>query len=271
MGTHMKHTRAFANGQIEAMIERGVGLLTMVNPDRKNAITAAMWRAIPEAMHWLHSDNQARVVVLRGSGSKDFSAGADISEFTELRKDATSARIYEASNSRAFAAVREAPVPVVAAIQGICYGGGFGLAAAADLRIASEDALFAVPAARLGLAYPADAVQDFVRGLGSQMARRALFTGASLTARELLTCGFLSEVTSAEALPAQTQILAEAIAENAPLSLRASKLALRAVELADDDLLREAEILGAQTFDSQDYAEGRAAFAARRRPVFTGK
>ena len=94
------------------------------------------------------------------------------------------ARIYEASNSRAFAAIREAPVPVIAAIRGICYGGGFGLAAAADLRLASAEAVFAVPAAKLGLAYPADAVQDFVRGLGSQLARKALFTGAPLKAEE---------------------------------------------------------------------------------------
>ena len=271
MGTRMKPSKAFAHGQIEATSADGVGLLQFANPARKNAVTAAMWRAIPEAIHWLHAESGARVIVLSGAGARDFSAGADISEFTELRKDAATARVYEASNSRAFAAIREAPVPVVAAIRGICYGGGFGLAAAADLRLASEDALFAVPAARLGLAYPADAIQDFVRGLGSQMARRALFTGASLTAQELLTCGFLSEVTFAETLETQTLILAEAIAQNAPLSLRASKLALRAVELADEDLLREAEILGGQTFDSADYAEGRAAFAERRRPVFTGK
>jgi enoyl-CoA hydratase/carnithine racemase len=271
MGTCMKQSKAFANGQIEATSIEKVGRLEIVNPARKNAVTAAMWRAIPEAVHWLHAESAAQVIVISGSGGQDFSAGADISEFTELRKDAATARIYEASNSRAFAALREAPVPVIAAIRGICYGGGFGLAAAADLRIASQEALFAVPAARLGLAYPADAVQDFVRGLGSQMARRALFTGASLTATELHACGFLSEVTSAETLETQTLILAEAIAQNAPLSLRASKLALRAVELADEDLLREAEILGAQTFDSHDYAEGRVAFAERRRPVFTGK
>ncbi|PYB71241.1 enoyl-CoA hydratase-related protein [Rhizobium wuzhouense] len=267
----MKRSKAFANGQIEATSGDGIGLLQIVNPMRKNAVTAAMWRAIPEALHWLHADAAARVIVLSGAGSRDFSAGADISEFTELRKDAATARVYEASNSRAFAAIREAPIPVIAAVRGICYGGGFGLAAAADLRIASEEALFAVPAARLGLAYPADAVQDFVRGLGSQMARRALFTGGSLTAQELFACGFLSEVTSPDALERQSLALAEAISQNAPLSLRASKLALRAVELADEDMLREAEILGAQTFDSADYREGRAAFAERRRPVFKGE
>lgn len=267
----MKQSNTFAKGFIKAFSEGAKGLLVIDNPERKNAVTAAMWRAIPEAIHWLHATAEARVIVLIGAGDRDFSAGADISEFTELRKDATTARIYEASNSRAFAAVREAPVPVIAAIRGICYGGGFGLAAAADLRLACADAVFAVPAARLGLAYPADAVQDFVRGLGSQMARRALFTGAPLKAPELLAAGFLSELTESGDLESQADILAETIAANAPLSLRASKLALRAVELDDDDLLREAEILGASTFESDDYREGRAAFAERRRPAFIGR
>lgn len=267
----MKQSHSFATGFIKAFCEAGTGLLVLDNPQRKNAVTAAMWRAIPDAIHWLHVDAGARVIVLAGGGHADFCAGADISEFSELRKDAATARIYEASNSRAFAAIREAPVPVIAAIRGVCYGGGFGLAAAADLRLASSDAVFAVPAARLGLAYPADAVQDFVRSLGSQLARRLLFTGGALKAQELLASGFLSELTGPDDLDQRAQILGDTIAANAPLSLRASKLALRAVEQGDDDLLREAEIIGASTFESDDYREGRAAFAERRRPIFTGR
>ena len=266
----MKQSNTLANGFIKAFVDGAKGLLVIDNPLRKNAITAAMWRAIPDAIHWLHAEAGARVIVLAGGGQADFSAGADISEFTELRKDAATARVYEASNSRAFAAIREAPVPVITTIRGICYGGGFGLAAAGDLRLASTDAVFAVPAAKLGLAYPADAVQDFVRGLGSQLARKALFTGAPLKPAELMAAGFLCEVTTTADLETRTDILAEAIAANAPLSLRASKLALRAVELGDDDLLREAEVIGASTFESEDYREGRAAFAERRRPVFRG-
>ncbi|MBU0737183.1 MAG: enoyl-CoA hydratase/isomerase family protein [Alphaproteobacteria bacterium] len=267
----MKQSISFANGFIKAFVEAGTGLLILDNKQRKNAVTAAMWRAIPEAIHWLHVEAEARVIVISGAGTADFSAGADISEFTELRKDTQTARVYEASNSRAFAAIREAPVPMIAAIRGVCYGGGFGLAAATDLRIAASDAVFAVPAARLGLAYPADAVQDFVRGLGSQMARRALYTGAAMKASDLFGCGFLSEITEPDELEQRVKMLADTIAANAPLSLRASKLALRAVEQADDDLLREAEIIGASTFESADYREGRSAFAERRRPVFTGR
>lgn len=267
----MKHTSQFAAGKILATCQNGVGILTIDNPERKNAINAAMWRAIPDAMHWLVSDAGARVVMLTGGGTKDFSAGADISEFPTVRKDTATARVYESDNSAAFSAIRNARIPVIAAIRGICYGGGFGLAAAADLRIAADDAAFAVPAARLGLAYPADAVQDFFHALGPQLARKMLFTGLAVGASELCEAGFLLEITAPAALDAAALSLAEIIAANAPLSMQASKLALRAVATNDDDLLREAEVIGAATFDSADYAEGRAAFAEKRRPVFSGR
>lgn len=266
----MKRTHDFAAGRIRAASQAGTGILLIANTERKNAINGAMWRAIPEAMHWLCGEGEARVILLMGAGENDFSAGADISEFPVVRKDTPTARLYEAENSKAFAAIRDSNVPVIAAIRGICYGGGFGLAAAADLRIAAEGSAFAVPAARLGLAYPADAVQDFVESMGTQMARMALYTGAPMSPAQLLACGFLLQVTMPEALEVEALKLAETIAGNAPLSVRASKLAIRAATQKDEDLLREAEVLGASTFDSADYAEGRAAFAERRRPAFTG-
>ncbi len=266
----MKQIRDFAAGKIRAESLDGLGLLVIDNPERKNAITAAMWRSVPNAVHWLCGEAGARAIVLSGAGGRDFSAGADISEFPVVRKDTATARLYEAGNSSAFAAIREARVPVIAAIRGICYGGGFGLAAACDLRIADDTAAFAVPAARLGLAYPADAVQDFARSLGDQMARRALYTGAAIRAAELLACGFLLDIATPDALDDKVLMLAETIATNAPLSVQASKLALRAAAEKDDDLLREAEVVGASTFDSADYAEGRRAFAEKRKPVFTG-
>lgn len=267
----MKRIHDFAAGKIRAASQAGTGLLLIDNPDRKNAVTAAMWRAIPEAMHWLCGEGEARVIVLMGAGTTDFSAGADISEFPTVRKDTATARLYESENSKAFSAIRNARVPVIAAIRGICYGGGFGLAAAADLRIAAEGAAFAVPAARLGLAYPADAVQDFIRTLGAQMAGKALYTGLPMSVNDLLAAGFLLDMTTAEGLEPAALTLAETIAANAPLSVQASKLALRAASQQDDDLLREAEVIGAATFDSADYAEGRNAFAEKRRPQFTGR
>lgn len=267
----MPRLQDYAEGKLVAACENGVGTLTFHNEARKNAITAAMWRAIPKALQFLTSEAQARVIILAGAGGQDFSAGADISEFATVRKDTATARAYELDNSAAFRAIRAARVPTIAAIRGICYGGGFGVAAACDLRLADESARFAIPAARLGLAYPADAVQDIVLSLGNQMTRKLLYTGQPMSARELEASGFLLEIhPELQTLEKAVFSLAETIAGNAPISVATSKLSIRAVMENDNVLMSEAEVLGASTFESADYAEGRAAFAERRKPVFTG-
>ena len=266
----MKFEHDFAGDLIRATCGDAIGTITISNPERKNAVTAAMWRAIPQAVRLLTDEAHAHVIVLRGTGA-DFSAGADIGEFDSLRKNSETAVAYEALNSQAFAAIRHCRVPTIAAIRGVCYGGGFGLAAACDLRIAEQGARFSVPAVRLGIAYPADAVQDIVNALGPQMAKVALFTGAPLSSGKMAAAGFLLEEIEADAFDGEVSALAHAIAANAPIALHASKVAIRAVIERDGDLLREAEVIGAETFDSADYAEGRAAFAERRKPHFTGK
>ncbi len=206
---------------------------------------------------------------MRGAGH-DFSAGADIGEFDEVRRNAATARKYEASNSAAFAAFRNCAVPTIAAIRGACLGGGFGIAAACDIRIAAPDARFAVPAARLGLAYPHDAMADIVESCGPQLARFLTFSAATVDAETALRAGFLLEIRAAEELYERAAELAAQIAANAPMSIRASRAAIRAVLSRTPEDAEEARRLGAATFDSADYAEGRAAFRDRRKPLFRG-
>ncbi|HMM62819.1 MAG TPA: enoyl-CoA hydratase-related protein [Mesorhizobium sp.] len=247
----------------------GVAEIRLNRPHKKNAITHEMWVGLAAELEALSDDPAVRAVVLCGAGG-NFSAGADIGEFATLR-GADNARDYEAANSAAFAAVRACRLPVIAAIRGICFGGGFGLAAAADIRLAARGAQFCVPAAKLGLAYPQDAMQDIVFSAGPQMARYLAFTGARIGAEEAAAAGFLLEAVADEELDARAAAIAKAIAANAPLSVRASKLSIRAVlsgEAADAEAAREA---GAATFRSADYAEGRAAFAERRTPEFSGR
>ncbi|MBT1154228.1 enoyl-CoA hydratase/isomerase family protein [Aminobacter anthyllidis] len=248
----------------------GVATVVINRPARKNAITKAMWVELASHVNRLSSEPGVRVIVLRGAG-QDFSAGADISEFDTLRGDADSARAYEATNSAAFAALRNCTIPVIAAIRGICFGGGLGLAAACDLRIATPDALFAVPAARLGLAYPQDAMGDIVWAAGPQMARYLTYTAGRINAQAALSAGFLLEIVEALHFDTRVGEIARTIAENAPLSVRASKAAIRSALSHDAGEIAFAQAAGDATFLSDDYAEGRAAFAGRRTPVFKGK
>jgi enoyl-CoA hydratase/carnithine racemase len=265
----MNLTQAFAEGGIVAALEGHVGVLTISNARRKNALNLAMWQAVAEATAWLVAQD-ARVIILQGDGGVDFSAGADISAFDEVRKDTASALAYEAANSTAFAALREAPVPVIAKLRGICFGGGLGLAAAADIRIGDETGRFSVPAGKLGLAYPADAMADIVAALGQATARLAVFTARQFTAADLAGSGFLTIQVENAVLDDAVARMASDIAANAPLSVRASKVSIRAVVVGDAALQAEAARLGAATFDSTDYREGRAAFAEKRKAVFTG-
>lgn len=255
------------NEPLTVRLAGGVATLTFNRPGKKNAITHAMWLDIAARLERLGAAPATRAIVLAGSGA-DFSAGADIAEFDTLRGDGQSARRYEAANSAAFAAVRDAPVPVIAAIRGICFGGGFGLAAAADLRIASVDARFAVPAARLGLAYPVDAMIDIVTSAGAQLANYLTFSAATIDADAALAAGFLLEIAGDPDRRAHE--IAASIAANAPLSVRASKAAIRATLTGNAADVATATAAGDATFDSSDYAEGRAAFRARRQPKFSG-
>ena len=265
----MPHASQSPGPSLRLERDGAVARLTIDRPARRNALTGAMWEELAEIVTGI-GNGPDRALVLTGAGA-DFSAGADIGEFETLRKDADTARAYEAANSAAFAAVRNCAVPTVASIRGLCFGGGFGLASACDLRIGSRTALFSVPAAKLGLAYPQDAMQDIVSACGVQMARLLTYSASRIDAERAFQAGFLAELVDDGELDSHVTALAAAIAANAPLSIRASKAAIRAVETGRPDDIELAVACGAATFASSDYAEGRAAFRERRAPVFRGR
>ncbi|MEZ5811428.1 MAG: enoyl-CoA hydratase-related protein [Rhizobiaceae bacterium] len=255
---------------IRVVREGHVATVVLDRPDKKNAVTHGMWRHLAGLFDGFGGDDDLRAVIVRGAGT-DFCAGADIAEFEAVRRDAATARDYEAANDAAFAAIRNCPVPVIAAIAGVCYGGGFGIAAAADIRIATPGASFSVPAARLGLAYPVAAMADIVNAVGVQTAKYLTFSAGRIDVSDALRTGFIHEIVNDDALEGRAGALAATIAANAPLSVRASKASIRAAVTGARTDIDRAERLGKATFESGDYAEGRAAFAERRKPSFNGR
>jgi enoyl-CoA hydratase/carnithine racemase len=258
--------------KIRVEIADGVAHVLIDNPARKNAFDFSMWRALPEIARQIEAAEEARVVVLSGAPGLPFCSGADISEFSTVRATAEGGRAYEKSNVEAFDALASLSKPVIAAISGFCMGGGMGLAAACDLRVASEDSVFAIPAGRLGVGYPPAAMHYVVAAAGPQTAMDFFFTARRVAAREAAQCGFVGRLLPAEGFDAAVAALARQIAANAPLTLRAAKAAIRAASRAPGAPSQErCEALAAACFDSADYIEGRNAFLEKREPKFTGR
>ncbi|MGE5266659.1 MAG: enoyl-CoA hydratase [Deltaproteobacteria bacterium] len=257
----------------ELRLERdgGIAHLVLDNPARLNALTSAMWAAVPRLLAEAEADDAVRVIVLRGAGGKAFSAGADISEF-ESARTGDAVKAYDALNHAAFEALLGAAKPTIAMIEGFCLGGGLGIAACCDLRMANDAASFAIPAAKLGLGYHPRWVRTLLTLAPPASVKEMLFTGRRFNAAEALSMGLVNRVHPADALGTEIRTLAETIAGNAPMTIRAAKAAIDELtakpETADIGRL---EHLVKQCFDSADYAEGRKAFAEKRKPDFKGR
>lgn len=249
----------------------GVARLFIDNAAKRNAFDFDMWRALPRLMKAIEDEPEARVLVISGAPGLSFCSGADISEFSTMRATSDGGRAYEAANVEAFDAISNLSKPTIAAISGFCMGGGMGLAAACDLRVAQEGAVFSIPAAKLGVGYPPSAMRYVVAAVGPQLAFDLFFTARRLSAREARDAGFLVRLMEQESFIGAVHELAESIADNAPLTLKAAKAAIRAAAALPGALSPEGcEALAAACFDSADYEEGRAAFLDKRSPKFRG-
>lgn len=254
--------------QVHCRVDGHVATLVLDNVERHNAMSLSMWTALADHLDALRAQDAVRAVVLRGAGERAFVSGADISEFESQRGDAEAVARYDAAVDRAQTALSEFPVPVIAAIRGICYGGGLGLSLACDLRLAQGDARFRMPAARLGLGYALRGMQRLREVLGPVHAAEIFYTARVIDAAGAARVNLVNEV--CDDVFARAAELAETIAGNAPLTIRAAKLALRALGSGDAVQRAEADAAVARCFASQDYIEGRRAFMEKRAPRFQG-
>ena len=258
----------FADGRLQLAMEEGVGRLTLNQPTRRNAMSSAMWRALPDAVTAIEQDGSVRIVVVAGAGDQAFSAGADITEFATIYADSASASAYNASVRRGQAVLRECRVPVIAAIRGSCMGGGLGLALACDLRFCSDEALFAITPAKLGLAYSFADTRQLVTAVGPVRAKDMLMSARVLTAPEALGIGLVDRVVAASELAALTDAYVRQVTALSPVSVALSKATVNAIAdgMTQPPQALDAAIAG--TFASRDFAEGFRAFLEKRPPLF---
>ena len=265
--------REHPTAQLRGIVDNGIGWIVYNQPERHNAMSRAMLAAIPELCSVLDADDEVRVVVLRGAGERAFVSGADLNELSSGGAGSArppSARLmYDGAGASALLAISK---PLVAMIHGYCLGGGLLTALCADIRIASDDAQFSIPAARLGVGYPYEGVEAIVRLVGPAMASEILLSAERFDAATALRTGLVNRVVAKAGLEDATRALAASIAAGAPMSQRAAKQAIRLVTNAPGALSRQGcdEAIDA-CWQSEDFGEGRRAFAEKRAPRFSGR
>jgi enoyl-CoA hydratase len=251
--------------------EGRTGFMIFNNPERHNAVSLDMWERAGEILAEFAKDDQVRVLVVTGAGTKAFISGADISRFESERSNEQAIARYNVTVERTYAAMEEFPKPSIAMIRGFCMGGGLGFALGCDMRIASDDARFALPAAKLGLGYGFGGIKRFVDTVGPSFTKEIFFTARHFDAAEALAMGLVNRVLAGPQLEPYVRDYANTIATNAPLTIAATKFIVGEV-LKDADArdLARGEALVQKCFTSSDYQEGRKAFMEKRKPAFTG-
>jgi len=246
-------------GSVHGSFNNQIGQIVIDNLPKLNAMTLQMYKDVPSAVKAAWRPREARVCILSGAGDKAFGAGSDISEFPTVRTGAKQAAQYSEFEDSASEALLSLACPLIAKIQGPCYGGALNLALAADLRYASDDATFCVPPAKLGIGYPRSLMNLLIGAVGKTNAKQLLFTAEVVDAERAKEMGLVNVVVPKEQLDAYVDKVAKQITRLAPLTIQSCKMELMS---PDDD----AELAYKQCYESEDYEEGVRAFLVKGKP-----
>ena len=253
---------------IQIDVQAPVARVILNRPDKRNAVSAAMWQSLLDLARSLPGDGAVKAVLLSGAGTQAFSAGADIAEMQRSLQHPETMRAMQQVVQDAQEAWARMPLPTVAVVRGACTGGGCGLTLCCDLRLATPDAFFAIPPARLGLAYSLADTKRLYDLVGPSRAKEILFTARRVDAHEALALGLVNEIVPADRIDAHAEALALRICANAPNSVRAAKAVVNmissgtAVETADSRRYYD------ESFESPEFLEGARAFLEKREPRF---
>ena len=257
-------------GQLIARKDGAIGWIIISNPAKRNALSFEMWRDFPNLLREFADDPKIRLVVLTGEG-EHFAAGADISQFGEKRSNGEALEQYNETLKVATAALLDFPKPLLAKIRGACVGGGLALVLDCDLRFCSDDAVFFMPAGKLGLGYEFGGIERMIQVIGPSNACDLFFSARKLNAAQAKEIGVVNQVFPKQDFDAGFADYCAQITANAPMTLAAAKFAMReASRPSAERKMAKVHALYEACFKSQDYAEGRSAFLEKRVPRFHG-
>ncbi|MEM7211273.1 MAG: enoyl-CoA hydratase-related protein [Pseudomonadota bacterium] len=256
-----------AEGGLSVEVSDATAIITLHRPETLNAMTQAMWSALPGALDSLSGDARVKVVLLTGAGDA-FCAGADVSEFPSTFADAGAARAYNDLVEAARHALTHVPKATIAVVPGLAVGAGCGLAIACDLRFAADTARLGMPPARLGAAYPFPGVRQLVGLIGPARARDMLYSGRLVSADEASRIGLIDRICTARSLMDEAHRYAAGLCTLSTNSQRITKRMVQTVLDGIDDETDELRALFDQSFADDDFLEGYQAFLEKRKPQF---